>query len=135
MLSGINHIGIAVKSIDEAARIYVDVLGGEKDGEIQSFPETGMRALMVDVGNAKLELMDAIGTEGLIAKYIASRGEGVHHLCLEVDDIVKMLADLAAKGFRLIDKEPRDGMEGKIAFIHPKETSGVLVELVEPFKE
>jgi len=131
MLTGINHIGIAVKSIDEASRVYVGVLGARQEGEVHQFPEQEMAAVMLSVGNGSIELLEPIGTDGLIARFLESRGEGVHHICLEVDDIDKELKSLSEKGVRLIDKEARQGLEGRIAFIHPRAMNGVLVELVE----
>ena len=132
MLKGVNHVGIAVKSIDEALKAYVGGLGGEADPETHSSAD--MAARMVSVGQTKLEFMEPIGTGGVIAKFLERRGEGIHHLCIEVDDIAKAMKELSDKGFRLIDKEPRQGLEGKVAFIHPKSMNGVLIELVEtPF--
>jgi methylmalonyl-CoA epimerase len=93
-----------------------------------------MNAAMLAVGDSHLELIEPVGTEGTIAKFIESRGEGIHHVCLEVEDIDKALADLNAKGVRLIDKVARQGIEGRVAFIHPKAMNGVLVELVEKKK-
>lgn len=129
MLKGINHIGIAVKSIDEAVKAYGGGLGGNVDEEIHRSAD--MAARMVSVGETKLEFMEPAGTGGVIAKFIDSRGEGIHHICIEVDDIAAVMKDLSDKGFRLIDKEPRQGIEGKVAFVHPKSMNGVLVELVE----
>lgn len=129
MLEGVNHIGIAVKSLAEARKSYCDALGGKPEGTVHRTAD--MAALMVKVGETKLELIEPIGTSGTIAKFIESRGEGIHHICIEVDDIVRTMKDLADKGIRLIDKEPRQGIEGKVAFIHPKSMNGVLVELVE----
>ena len=130
MLLGVSHIAIAVRNLEEAAKVYVDALGAQS-GEIHRSPEAGMGAIMLSLGNTKLELMEPIGTEGPIAKFIESRGEGIHHICLEVDDIDKELESLSIKGVRLVDKEARRGLEGRIAFIHPKAMNGVLVELVE----
>ena len=130
MLVGISHIGIAVKNLDEATKAYVSALGAQP-GQIERSPEAGIEAIMLSVGNTKLELMEPIGTEGPVSKFIENRGEGIHHICLEVDDIDKELESLSAKGVRLIDKEARHGLEGRIAFIHPKAMNGVLVELVE----
>ena len=129
MLKGINHIGIAVKSIEEAKKAYGEGLGGEVEHEIHRSAD--MAAIMVSVGKTKLEFMEPAGDGGVIGKFLESRGEGAHHICIEVDDIVKAMKDLAAKGMRLIDKEPRQGIEGKVAFVHPKSMNGVLVELVE----
>ena len=128
MLKGISHTGIAVKNLDESVKAYEAL--GAVIGEIHDAPESGMRAAMIDAGGSTLELIEPTG-EGTIAKFIETRGEGIHHLCIEVDDIVKTLADLEAKGMRLIDKVPRQGIEGKVAFIHPKSMNGVLIELLE----
>jgi methylmalonyl-CoA epimerase len=132
MLKGINHIGIAVKSIEEAKKAYGEGLGGEVEHEIHRSAD--MSAVMVSVGKTKLEFMEPAGEGGVIGKFLESRGEGVHHICIEVDDIVKAMTDLSAKGVRLIDKEPRQGIEGKVAFVHPKSMNGVLVELVQVSK-
>jgi len=130
MLKGISHIGIAVRNLDEAIKVYTEALGAKLE-EIHRAPEAGMRAAMLSVGGDKLELIEPIGTEGVIAKFLESRGEGIHHISIEVDDIVKTLKSLSDKGIRLIDTKPRQGIEGKIAFIHPKAMNGVLIELVE----
>jgi methylmalonyl-CoA epimerase len=130
MLKGISHTGIAVKNLDEALKIYTEALGAEM-GEIHDAPESGMRAAMISAGGDTLELIEPVGDGGVIGKFIESRGEGIHHICLEVDDIKKTLASLAEKGVRLIDTEPRQGIEGMVAFIHPRSMNGVLIELLE----
>ena len=130
MLKGISHIGIAVRNLDEAIKLYTEALGARLEG-IQRAPEAGMGAAMLSVGDDKLELIEPIGTEGVIAKFLESRGEGIHHISIEVDDIVETLKSLSDKGIRLIDTKPRQGIEGRIAFIHPKAMNGVLIELVE----
>jgi methylmalonyl-CoA epimerase len=129
MLKGINHIGIAVKSIDEALKAYGDGLGGKIDTEVHRTAD--MVGRMVSIGETKLEFLEPVGAGGVIAKFLESRGEGIHHICIEVDDIRKAIQDLTEKGFRMIDKEPREGIEGLVAFVHPKSMNGVLVELVE----
>jgi len=129
MLKGISHTGIAVKNLDEALKAYKAL--GAKMGEIHDAPESGMRAAMISAGSSTLELIEPIGDGGVIAKFIESRGEGIHHLCVEVDDIKKTLADLEARGVRLIDKVPRQGIEGRVAFVHPKSMNGELIELLE----
>ncbi len=130
MLKGISHVGIAVKNLDEAIKVYTEALGAKLE-DIHRAPEAGMAAAMLSVGGNKLELMEPIGTEGAIAKFLESRGEGIQHICIEVDDIDKELESLSAKGIRLIDEKAREGLEGRIAFIHPKAMNGVLIELVE----
>ena len=134
MLKGVSHIGIAVKNLDEAIKTYCEALGAELD-EVERAPEEGMAAAMLSVGNNKIELMEPIGTEGAIARFLESRGEGIQHICIEVDDIDKTLEALSAKGVRLIDEKAREGLEGRIAFIHPKAMNGVLIELVEKSKD
>ncbi len=129
MLKGISHTGIAVKNLDEAVRVYQSL--GAELGEIHDAPESGMRAAMVSAGEDTLELIEPVGDGGVIGKFIESRGEGIHHLCIEVDNIKKTLADLSDKGIRLIDTKPRQGIEGMVAFIHPKAMNGVLIELLE----
>ncbi|MFC2070023.1 methylmalonyl-CoA epimerase [Chloroflexota bacterium] len=126
----ISHIGIAVKDLDTAIKTYTEALGLKHEETIHS-PETGMAAAMLTTGNSALELLAPIGNEGVIQKFLENRGEGIHHVSIEVDDIVKTLESLSTKGVQLIDKVPREGIEGKIAFIHPKAMNGVLIELVE----
>lgn len=133
MLKGISHIGIAVRNLDEAIKLYTEALGARLEG-IHRAPEAGMGAAMLSLGDDKLELIEPIGTEGVIAKFLESRGEGIHHISIEVDDIVETLKSLSDKGVRLIDTKPRQGIEGRIAFIHPKAMNGVLIELVEKGK-
>jgi methylmalonyl-CoA epimerase len=130
----ISHIGIAVKDLDQAIKTYTEALGIKLD-EIVKSPETGMAAAMLSTGNASLELLAPIGNTGVIAKFLENRGEGIHHVSIEVDNIVKTLKSLSARGVQLIDKVPRDGIEGKVAFIHPKSMNGVLIELVEKQKD
>ena len=130
MLQGVSHIGIAVRNLDEAINLYINALGIQP-GEIHESAEARMKAVMFSVGDGKIELMEPVGTEGPIAKFIENRGEGIHHICFEVDDIDKELESLSAKGVKLVDKEARRGLEGRIAFIHPKAMKGVLVELLQ----
>jgi methylmalonyl-CoA epimerase len=130
----ISHIGIAVKDLEQAVKTYTEALGLKHEETVES-PETGMAAAMLATGNASLELLAPIGTTGVIAKFLESRGEGIHHVAIEVDDIAGTLKALTEKGVQLIDKVPRDGIEGKVAFIHPKSMNGVLIELVEKPKD
>ena len=131
MIKKINHIGIAVNSIEDALKLYTDALGLKlKDIEIVEAQK--VRTAIIPVGESKIELLESTDPEGVIAKYIEKRGEGLHHLALEVSDIQQMLDTLREKGVQLIDETPRSGVEGtRIAFLHPKETK-VLIELVEP---
>ena len=130
MIKQISHLGIAVKDLEEAREFYRSVLGLESSDPIVGGDGT-IKVSMVEVGNTLIELLQPIGNEGVIAKFLEKRGEGIHHICFEVDDIEAALRDLAAKGVRLIDEQPRQGAHGRVAFLHPKSSHGVLIELIE----
>jgi len=130
----IDHIGVAVKDLEKAISLYRDVLGMEIGGR-DEVPAQKVRLAFVPVGDTRLELLEPTQEDSNIAKFIESRGEGVHHIALEVDDIDAALEKLKAKEVRLINKEPVPGAHNtRIAFLHPKETHGVLLELVEKAK-
>ena len=131
MINKINHIGIAVRSIEEAVKLYTDVLG-LKLKEIEVVTDQKVRTAVISVGESTIELMEPIGSEGPIAKYLEKRGEGMHHLSLEVNDIEDALETMVNNGIPLVDEKPRMGVGGnRIAFLHPKGTK-ILIELVEP---
>jgi len=131
MITKINHIGIAVKSIDEAVKLYTDVLG-LKVKDIEVVEDQKAKTAIIPVGESKIELIESTDPEGTIAKYIERRGEGLHHLAFEVSNIQGALGVVANKGITLIDEKPRNGVENtRIAFLHPKGTK-ILIELVEP---
>ena len=130
MINKINHIGVAVNSIDDAVKLYTDVLG-LKVKDIEVLEEQKARTAIIPVGDSEIELIESTDPEGAIAKFIERRGEGLHHLALEVNHIEDALAILVNKGVKLIDEKPRRGVEStRIAFLHPKETK-VLIEIVE----
>jgi methylmalonyl-CoA/ethylmalonyl-CoA epimerase len=125
----LDHIGIAVKDLAAALAFYRDALGLQIEGteEVES---QKVRAHFAAVGEARLELLEATAAESPIAKFIDKRGPGLHHITLRVDDIHAALAQLKARGIRLIDETPRAGAEHSlIAFVHPASTGGVLIEL------
>jgi methylmalonyl-CoA epimerase len=125
----ISHIGIAVGNMNDAIKLYSDVLGLKVTG-IETIEEQKVKSAMIPIGESRIELMESTDPEGPVGKFIAKRGEGIHHISLEVDDIDKMLAKLSKAGIELIDKKPRVGADGKkIAFVHPKSMHGVLLEL------
>jgi len=127
----IDHIGIAVRSIDEGKKFFTDVLGltFEKTEVIE---EQKVKTGFFPITDSELELLESTSPDGPVAKFIEARGEGVQHIAFRVEDIDEALKELKEKGVRLIDQEPRKGAGGaRIAFIHPKETCGVLVELCE----
>lgn len=131
MITKVNHIGIAVNSIEESAKVYTDVLGLKVEN-IEVVADQMAKTAIIPVGNTKIELIESTSPEGAIAKFIESRGEGIHHVALGVDNIESTLAALVDKGITLIDQKPRKGVENtNIAFLHPKSTGRVLIELVE----
>jgi methylmalonyl-CoA epimerase len=125
----IHHVGIAVANLDEAAARFGALLRLER-GARYELPEFGVKALFLPVGESSLELLEPIGDDSTVQKFLEKRGEGIHHVCFEVDDIEEALATFAASGARLIDEKPRPGAGGHlVAFVHPKSAHGVLVEL------
>jgi len=129
MKAQLDHVGIAVANLLEAFRFYRDTLGLEIEPP-EDIASQRVRAHFVQVGDATLELLEPTSGESPIAKYLATRGPGLHHVALRVDDIVAALAELKARGVRLIDETPRPGAHGSlVAFIHPSSAHGVLVEL------
>lgn len=135
MIKKISHIGVAVKNIEEARKLYEEVFG-LKVGDIETSEEQKVKVAFIPIGDTRIELLEATDPQSPIAKFIESRGEGVHHIAFETDNIEAELLRFKEKGLRLIDEKPRPGAHGtKIAFIHPKSTLGVLFELCEVVKE
>ncbi|MDK2877567.1 MAG: methylmalonyl-CoA/ethylmalonyl-CoA epimerase [Thermoanaerobacteraceae bacterium] len=131
MVEKIDHIGIAVKDLNETLKIYTEILGLKSAGE-ETVAEQKVRVAFIPVGESEIELLESTEPDGTIAKFIEKNGEGIQHIALRVDNIEKTLEDLKARGVRLIDEKPRNGAGGaRIAFIHPKATKGVLIELCE----
>jgi methylmalonyl-CoA epimerase len=131
MIKKINHIGIAVNSIDQALKLYTGVLGlNLKDVEVVESQRT--RTAILPVGESAIELLEATDAESPISKYLEKFGEGIHHLALEVADIEEALGKVSQGGIPLIDETPRAGVEKtRIAFLHPKGTGRVLLEFVQ----
>jgi methylmalonyl-CoA/ethylmalonyl-CoA epimerase len=126
-----DHIGIAAKSIDQVAPFWSTILGLPMAGR-ETVEEQKATTAFLPVGESELEILESTSPDGALAKFIESRGEGVQHIALRVDNIEEALRELKEKGVRLIDEKPRRGAGGaKIAFIHPKSTNGVLLELSE----
>jgi methylmalonyl-CoA/ethylmalonyl-CoA epimerase len=131
MKATIDHIGIAVSHLDDALAFYRDALGLEVEAP-EEVASQRVRARVIRLGDAALELLEATADDSPIAKYVAKRGPGMHHVALRVDDIVAALAELRGRGVRLVDDVPRRGAHGSlVAFIHPASTHGVLVELTQ----
>jgi len=130
MIKKIDHVGIAVKNLEEAIKVWEGL--GLKVDEIEEVPDQKVRTAIIHVGESRIELLEATAEDSPIAKFIAKRGEGIHHIALGVDNIEEHLEKLKEEGYRLIDEKPRIGAGGaKIAFVHPKAVTGVLLELCE----
>jgi methylmalonyl-CoA epimerase len=129
MIRGLDHIGIAVSDLEAAVRTYEDALGLTCQHR-ETVEDQAVKTAFLPVGDTRLELLESLSPQGPIGRFIARRGEGIHHLCFEVDDIRTSLARCRKAGLRLVDPEPRRGAEGKwVAFLHPAGTRGVLIEL------
>jgi methylmalonyl-CoA epimerase len=131
MFVGMDHVGVAVKSLDDAIHVYRDVLGFKVEG-VHVLVERKVKVAFVSTGGkTQIELLEPLSSDSTIAKFLESHGEGIHHFAVEVKDIEGVLAELKRNGVTLIDDKPKAGAEGKkIAFVHPKSTKGVLLELV-----
>lgn len=135
MFNQIDHIGIAVRSIDAAAALYGGLLGMTHVGD-DVVEEQGVRVAFYQLGEVKIELLEPLHDASPVARFIAKRGEGVHHVALRTDDVVASGEDMKEGGLRLLYDAPRDGAHGKlINFMHPKDTGGVLLEMVQRHKE
>lgn len=130
MLKQIDHIGIAVKNLEESVAFYRDVMGLEVSAA-EEF--NGMQIAFLRIGESELELLEDMTPDGAIARFVAKRGEGIQHVAYRVENIEQALDEMRAKGLRLIDERPRPGARrARVAFLHPSSTKGVLIEFVEP---
>lgn len=135
MIRKIAHIGVAVRSLDVAIPYYRDVLGLALVG-IEEVADQKIRAAVFRVGESTIEVIESTSPDGPVGKFVEKNGEGIHHLCFDVDDTAKALSEAKEKGARLIDETPRNGVHGmKIGFLHPKSTFGVLTEFAQEGKE
>ena len=131
MIKKVHHVAVVVRNLDEALQLY-DNLFGAKPSKIETVPEQGVKAALLPMlEGGEIELLEPIDPQGGVAKFLENKGEGIHHICLEVDDIDKELSNIADKGYQLIDNKSRSGLAGKIGFIHPKSIKGVLIELAQ----
>ena len=127
----INHVCIAVKDIEDSLTFYKDVFGAEPQESIEEIEDQGVLAALVRVGGSQIEFIQPLDSSNGVGKFIEKNGESVHHICFEVDNLQNKLDSLDDAGFNLIDKNPREGLSGMMAFIHPKSTKGILYELVD----
>lgn len=127
----IDHIGIAVHSLEETLPIYTDIFQMKLEG-IETVESQGVKVAFLHAGNTMIELLEAVTEESAIAKFIEKRGQGIHHIAYQVEGISERIAELKEKGIRMIDETPRPGAHGtNVAFLHPKSAAGVLYELCE----
>lgn len=130
MIDGIDHVGLAVESIDEARRVF-ETLGLEVS-DVEEVPQEGVRVAMIPIGGTRIELLEPTRSDSTVAKFLRSRGQGMHHLCLATTDIHRDDKQLRDAGVRLLRDEPTRGAEGcRVQFVHPGSAAGVLVELSE----
>jgi methylmalonyl-CoA/ethylmalonyl-CoA epimerase len=134
-MNKIEHLGIAVKNLEEGNKIYAKLLGIQPY-KLESVEGEGVKTSFFKIGNSKIELLEATKPESAIAKFIEKRGEGLHHIAFDVDDIVNEMARLKSEGFTLLRSEPFKGADNKlVCFIHPKDAAGVLIELCQEIPE
>jgi methylmalonyl-CoA epimerase len=126
----IHHVAVVVRSIDDGVRLYRDVLGMPLE-TVMEIPTDRVRIAFLGVGESKIELVEPTDETTGVARFLASKGEGFHHVCVEVANLAEELTRLGIEGVELIDTAPRRGAEGPVAFIHPRSCGGVLVELIE----
>ena len=131
MLTKIHHVGIVVRSLDAAYAFYRDALGlpVHKEAVIQ---DQGVRAALLTIGESEIELLEPTAPGTGVARFLDQRGEGLHHLCFETDDVGRELESARRRGVTLIDQQPRAGLAGMICFLHPKSNHGVLIEYAQP---
>ena len=132
MLNRVDHVGIAVSDLEAAIALYEGTLGLPL-AHRETIADQGVEAVLLDVGESHVELLAPLGPDTTVGRFVAKRGEGLHHIAYAVDDIEEALASLAGAGLELIDATPRRGIrDSRVAFLHPRSTGGVLTEIVEP---
>jgi methylmalonyl-CoA/ethylmalonyl-CoA epimerase len=135
MLSAIDHVGVAVEDLEATLALYTESLGLALVHR-ETVTEQGVNAALLDVGDGHVELLEPLGSDTAVGKFLARRGPGLHHVAYRVADVEATLARLAEAGMRLIDERPRTGIRGsRVAFVHPASTGGVLTEIVQPASE
>jgi methylmalonyl-CoA epimerase len=131
MLRKIHHVGIVVRNLEEAYGFYRDTLGLPVH-KMAVVEDQGVKAALLTIGESEIELLEPINANGGVAKFLERRGEGLHHICFETDNVAAELAATKAKGIELIDQTPRKGLAGMICFLHPRANHGVLIEYAQP---
>jgi methylmalonyl-CoA mutase, C-terminal domain len=135
MIKGLDHIAIAVKSLDDNVKFYRDTFGIGEPVKLEVIEDQGVRACLLPLGNCFIELLEPTDPNGTVARFIEREGEKLHHICLETDNVTDELQRMADKGLDLVDRTPRHGLAGMIGFLHPRSTRGILTELVQKIPE
>jgi methylmalonyl-CoA epimerase len=131
MIKKVHHVGVVVRDMEQAMRFYRDVLGLPVR-KLQVMHDQGVKAALLTLGNSEIELLEPVVADTGIARYLDRKGEGLHHVCFEVDDVERDLTGLTVRGVELIDQQTRIGIAGRICFLHPNAMDGALVELCQP---
>jgi methylmalonyl-CoA epimerase len=131
MIEKIHHVGVAVRSLDEALKFYSDTLGLPVHASA-TVEQQGVKAALLTIGQSEIELLEPLSPESPVGRFLERKGEGLHHICFQTPDVAAELEGLKAKGVDLVDQKPRKGLAGMICFLHPKSSHGVLVELATP---
>ena len=126
----IDHVGVAVQDLELALKFFEEIFD-IPTAEIKELPDQGVRAVLLPVGQTRLELLQPLSADSPVGRFLNSRGEGLHHLAFHVDNMAEKLEILGQKGIELVDREPRPGLSGIIAFVHPRSVHGILTELVQ----
>ena len=134
MIRKIHHVGVVVHDMDQAMRFWRDTLGLAVH-KLETIEEQGVKAALLTLGDSEIELLEPVVPDNGVARYLQSRGEGLHHVCFQVDSIDADLGALIQKQVELIDQEPRIGLAGRICFLHPRAMHGALVELCQPLDD
>ncbi len=134
MIQKIHHVGVVVRDMEQAMRFYRDTLGLPVH-KLETIQEQGVRAALLTIGNSEIELLEPVVPDTGVARYLERKGEGLHHICFQVDDVERDLATLKMRGTEMIDQQTRIGLAGRICFLHPSAMDGALVELCQPLDD
>ncbi len=134
MIKKVHHVGVVVRDMEQAMRFYRDMLGLPVH-KLEVIQEQGVKAALLTLGDTEIELLEPIVTDNGVARYLEKKGEGLHHVCFEVDDVERDLTDLKTRGTDMIDQTTRIGLAGRICFLHPTALDGALVELCQPLDD
>lgn len=134
MITKVHHVGVVVRAIDQALPFWRDTLG-LKLHKLETIEEQGVKAALLSVGDSEVELLEPVVSDNGVARYLERKGEGLHHICFQSDDVERDLADMKAKGTEMIDQVTRVGIAGRICFLHPTAMDGALIELCQPLDD